>query len=204
MCGNWLVERSAVDYYTAMEIEFPNGKKLRLMQGDITTIRVDAIVNAANSGLHGGGGVDGAIHRAGGPAIMRELDEIRAGIGHCPTGSAVATSAGSLPAKYVFHAVGPIYHDGRHDEPQQLEDCYRKCLELAEERDVRSVSFPAISTGAYGYPAAEAARIAVHAVASHLQRSETGVREVLFVLFDQGSYDVHAAIASADFRNQIK
>src|SRR5579864_6022015 len=116
-----------------MEIDFPNGKKLRLVIGDITKIRVDAIVNAANSGLRGGGGVDGAIHRAGGPAIMREVDEIRKNAGGCPTGSAVATSAGSLPAQFVFHAVGPIYRDGSHDEPQQLASCYRKCLELAEQ-----------------------------------------------------------------------
>ena len=187
-----------------MDIEFANGKKLRLVQGDITKIRVNAIVNAANSALVGGGGVDGAIHRAGGPAIMRELAEIRADIGHCPAGSAVVTGAGSLPAQYVFHAVGPIYHDGRHGEPEQLESCYRKCLELAEERGVRSISFPAISTGAYGYPGAEAAKIATHAVARHLENSVTGVREVLFVLFDKGSYDLHAAIAAADFRNQIK
>src|ERR1700675_4827449 len=152
-----------------MEIDFPNGKKLRLVVGDITKIRVDAIVNAANSELRGGGGVDGAIHRAGGPGIMRELDEVRGSIGHCPTGSAVATSAGSLPAQFVFHAVGPIYHDGNQGEPRQLEACYRKCLELAEERGARSVSFPAISTGAYGYPAEEAARIAMHTVARHLE-----------------------------------
>jgi O-acetyl-ADP-ribose deacetylase len=187
-----------------MEIEFPNGKKLRLVQGDITKIRVDAIVNAANAALAGGGGVDGAIHRAGGSAIMRELDEIRKGIGHCPTGSAVVTGAGSLPAQYIFHAVGPIYDDGKQGEPKKLESCYRKCLELAEERGVRSISFPAISTGAYGYPGAEAAKIATHAVARHLEKAETGVREVLFVLFDKGSYDLHAAIAAADFRNQIK
>src|ERR1700693_5228307 len=100
-----------------MEIDFPNGKKLRLVVGDITKIRVDAIVNAANSGLRGGGGVDGAIHRAGGTGIMCELDEIRNTSGGCPTGSAVATTAGALPAQYVFHAVGPIYQDGRHGEP---------------------------------------------------------------------------------------
>src|SRR5580700_6154310 len=103
-----------------MEIGFPNGKKLRLVVGDITRIRVDAIVNAANSGLHGGGGVDGAIHRAGGPSIMRELDEIRPRIGSCPPGDAVVTGAGSLPARYVFHAVGPIFRDGRHGEPAAL------------------------------------------------------------------------------------
>src|ERR1700687_5324376 len=130
-----------------MELDFPNGKKLRLVVGDITKIPVDAIVNAANSGLRGGGGVDGAIHRAGGPGIMRELDAIRATSGGCPTGSAVVTGAGALPAQYIFHAVGPVYHDGRHGEPAQLANCYRKCLELAEERDVTTISFPAISTG---------------------------------------------------------
>src|SRR5208282_517197 len=113
-----------------MDIDFPNGSKLRLAIGDITKIRVDAIVNAANSSLAGGGGVDGAIHRAGGEAIMRELDEVRAISGGCPTGSAVVTTAGALPAQYVFHAVGPIYRDGRHGEPAQLAGCYRTCLEL--------------------------------------------------------------------------
>lgn len=178
-----------------MDLDFPNGKKLRLVIGDITKIRVDAIVNAANSGLRGGGGVDGAIHRAGGPAIMRDLDEIRAQSGGCPTGSAVATTAGSLPAQYVFHAVGPIYRDGKHGEPEQLAGCYRTCLELAEERGVRSISFPAISTGVYGYPAEEAAAIALKTVGEHLNRAESGVRDVLFVLFDQGFYEVHVRAA---------
>ena len=178
-----------------MEIEFPNGKKLRLVVGDITKIRVDAIVNAANSGLRGGGGVDGAIHRAGGSAIMRELDEIRASSGGCPTGSAVVTTAGALPAQHVIHAVGPIYQDGGHGEPTQLASCYHKCLELAEERGARTVSFPAISTGAYGYPTNEAAEVALDSVAQYLMQTESGVREVLFVLFDQGFYDIHARAA---------
>ena len=182
-----------------MEIDFPNGKKLRLMVGDITKIRVDAIVNAANSGLRGGGGVDGAIHRAGGSTIMRELDEIRASSGDCPTGSAVVTTAGALPAQYVIHAVGPIYKDGKHGEPAQLSSCYRKALELAGERGARTVSFPAISTGAYGYPAKEAADIALASVAQHFEQTESGVREVLFVLFDQGFYDLHARAASRRF-----
>jgi len=182
-----------------MEIDFPNGKKLRLVVGDITKIRVDVIVNAANSGLRGGGGVDGAIHRAGGSAIMRELDEIRARSGNCPTGSAVVTTAGALPAQYVIHAVGPIYQDGKHGEPAQLSTCYRKALELAEERGARTVSFPAISTGAYGYPAEEAADIALASVAQHFEQTESGVREVLFVLFDQGFYDLHARAASRRF-----
>src|SRR5205823_2557456 len=118
------------------------GKKIVLMEGDITRILVEAMANAANSALAGGGGVDGAIHRAGGPEIMREL----AAYNGCPTGSAVATGAGNLPAKYVFHAVGPIYRDGKHGEPDLLAGCYRKCLALADERAVRTISFPAIST----------------------------------------------------------
>jgi O-acetyl-ADP-ribose deacetylase (regulator of RNase III) len=180
-----------------MEIDFPHGKKLLLVVGDITKIRVDAIVNAANSGLRGGGGVDGAIHRTGGPLIMRELDGIRAAQGGCPTGSAVVTTAGALPAKYVFHAVGPIYHDGAHGEPDQLASCYRTCLELAEQHGARTVSFPAISTGVYGYPAEEAAGVALDTIAKHLENPASGVREVLLVLFDQGSYDVHAKVAAA-------
>ncbi len=182
-----------------MEIVFPNGKKLRLVIGDITKIRVDAIVNAANSALRGGGGVDGAIHRAGGPAIMRDLDAIRNDSRGCPTGSAVVTTAGALPAQYVIHAVGPIYQDGQHGEPEQLASCYRKCLELAEEREARTVSFPAISTGAYGYPADEAAAIALDSVGRHFEQTGSGVREVLFVLYDQGFYDLHARAASRRF-----
>lgn len=192
------------DTIAIMEIEFPNGKKLRLVIGDITKIRVDAMVNAANSGLRGGGGVDGAIHRAGGPGIMRELDEIRESSGGCPTGSAVVTSSGALPAQCIFHAVGPIYHDGRHGEPAQLAACYRKCLELAEQRNVRSISFPAISTGAYGYPAEEAAGIALKTVAGHLNQPESGVREVLFVLFDQGFYQLYKNVATHLLSNRIK
>jgi O-acetyl-ADP-ribose deacetylase len=180
-----------------MEVAFRHGKKLRLLVGDITKIRVDAIVNAANSGLRGGGGVDGAIHRAGGPTLMRELDVIRAEQGGCPTGSAVATSAGALPAQFVFHAVGPIYHDGNHGEAEQLASCYRTCLELAEQRGLRSISFPAISTGAYGYPAEEAARIAFETVAKHLENPASGLREVLFVMFDQGFYELYSNVAAS-------
>src|SRR5438067_10669495 len=117
-----------------MDWTSPTGRRVILQEGDITRVAVDAIVNAANSALAGGGGVDGAIHRAGGPEIMRELDTIRAQIGRCETGSAVATGAGLLPAKYVFHAVGPVYRDGQHGEPQQLESCYLTCLRLASER----------------------------------------------------------------------
>lgn len=179
-----------------MELNLPNGKVLRLLIGDVTKIRVDAIVNAANSQLRGGGGVDGAIHRTGGPTLMRELDRIREESGECPTGSAVVTSAGALPAQYVFHAVGPVYRDGQSGEPEQLASCYRVCLALAEERHLRTISFPAISTGAYGYPAAEAARIAIATVVDHLEKQDGGVREVLFVLYDQGAYDIYTKTLS--------
>src|SRR5271165_2212636 len=165
---------------------------VELKHGDITTVDADAIVNAANSALAGGGGVDGAIHRAGGPSIMAELDQIRARIGRCPTGSAVSTGAGALPARYVFHAVGPVYRDGQHGEPELLASCYRKCFELADEHSARSISFPAISTGVYGYPLREAAATAVGEVARQLERAEGAVQEAILVLFDRRSYDVFA------------
>src|SRR4051794_25536791 len=148
-----------------MELTLPNGRLLRLVEGDITKFPVDAIANAANSSLAGGGGVDGAIHRAGGPDIMREL----AALGSCPTGSAVATTAGRLPAKWVFHAVGPIYRDGRNGEPALLASAYRTCMELADVRGAKSISFPAISMGVYGYPPDEAAEIALRTVRQHLE-----------------------------------
>ena len=176
-----------------MEWTTPDGRKLELREGDITRIAADAIVNAANSALAGGGGVDGAIHRAGGPEIMRELDRIRPKTGGCPTGSAVATGAGKLPAKHVFHAVGPVYRDGRHGEPELLASCYRKCLELAEERAVTTITFPAISTGVYGYPIEEAATIALAEVAAHLNKPQTPVRHAIFVLFGRSAFDAFAA-----------
>jgi O-acetyl-ADP-ribose deacetylase (regulator of RNase III) len=179
-----------------MEKTLAQGKSLRLLLGDITKIRVDAMVNAANSYLAGGGGVDGAIHRVGGPTLMKELDVIRAESGHCPPGGAVVTSAGALPALSVFHAVGPIYRDGAQGEPEQLRSCYQTCLDLAEARDARTVSFPAISTGAYGYPIQEAAEIAIGTIAAHLRSPEAKIREVLLVLWDQGSYNVHAKVLS--------
>jgi len=175
-----------------MEKQFPGGRILHLVVGDITRVPADAIVNAANQALMGGGGVDGAIHRAGGPAIMAELDRLRQQTGGCPTGSAVATTAGALPARYVFHAVGPIYRDGRHNEAGLLASCYNTCLRMAEERAVRTISFPSISTGAYRYPLAEAARVAVDALAQYLQREEAQVREVILVLFDRPTYDAYA------------
>ena len=176
-----------------MEWSSQTGRKILLGEGDITRIPVEAMANAANSALAGGGGVDGAIHRAGGPAIMRELDAIRAAQGGCPTGSAVATTAGNLPAKWVFHAVGPVYRDGKHGEPELLANCYRKCLELAEEHGARTISFPAISTGVYGYPPGPAAEIALREVKAHLER-ESGVQTVIFVLFGKAAFDVYARI----------
>lgn len=175
-----------------MEHRFANGKVLRLMEGDITRVAADAIANAANSGLRGGGGVDGAIHRAGGPAIMKELDAIRAVQGGCPTGGAVATTAGNLPARYVFHAVGPVWEGGAEGEPGQLASCYRTCFELAGERGVRRISFPSISTGVYGYPADRAASVAVGEVWQWLSSRETPVEEAVFVLFDRRTYDAYA------------
>jgi O-acetyl-ADP-ribose deacetylase (regulator of RNase III) len=173
------------------------GRKILLQEGDITRVTADAIVNAANSALAGGGGVDGAIHRAGGPEIMRELDEIRARSGGCPTGSAVATGAGRLPAKHVFHAVGPVYRDGRHGEPELLASCYRTCLALAEEHGAAVISFPAISTGIYGYPLKEAAEIAIREVMAHLEKPGISVVRAIFVLFGKSAYDVYARTLSA-------
>jgi O-acetyl-ADP-ribose deacetylase (regulator of RNase III) len=176
-----------------MEWTNASGRKILLQEGDITRVAVDAMVNAANSALAGGGGVDGAIHRAGGPEIMQELDAIRPVIGFCPTGQAVATGAGRLPAKYVFHAVGPVYRDGRRGEPELLASCHRWCLALAEERGVRTISFPAISTGVYGYPLKPAAAIAIREVKAHLEKPGAKVREVIFVLFGKRAFDAYVA-----------
>ena len=163
---------------------------LKLQTGDITKVPVDAICNAANSGLRGGGGVDGAIHRAGGPSIMADLDRIRAKSGGCPTGSAVATTAGLLPAKFVFHAVGPIWHDGKHGEAELLASCYRTCLKLADERGVETISFPAISTGVYGYPAAQGARTAVETVRD-FEKEAGGLELVHFACFSKAMLDLY-------------
>src|SRR5688572_7744543 len=176
-----------------MEWTSPTGKKLILMEGDITQVPVDTIVNAANSALAGGGGVDGAIHRAGGPTIMRELELLHPR--HCPTGSAVATSAGNLPAKYVFHAVGPVYRDGQHGEPELLASCYRKTLEMAEERGCESISFPAISAGVYGYPLEAAAEIAVREVKAHLDKAGK-VKKAIFVLYGKKAFDAFEAVVN--------
>ncbi len=165
--------------------------QLQLLKGDITQISVDAIVNAANSQLAGGGGVDGAIHQAGGPEIMRELDEIRSEIGRCPTGSAVATGAGNLPAKYVFHAVGPIYRNGQAGEAELLASCYSTALDMAAERDVKTISFPSISTGVYGYPLDAAAAIAVQTVAGWLREHTSSIHAVKLIQFSEGDHQAY-------------
>jgi O-acetyl-ADP-ribose deacetylase len=160
-----------------------------LCQGDITAQYVDAVVNAANSRLAGGGGVDGAIHRAGGPAIMEACRKI----GGCPTGSAVITTGGSLPASYVIHAVGPVYRNGSSGEPELLKSVYQSCLSLAEKNHITSIALPSISTGAYGYPIAEAARIALATVLEHVQGS-TGIERVVFVLFSTQDFAVYQSL----------
>lgn len=157
--------------------------KISLIQGDITEISADVIVNAANSELIGGGGVDGAIHRVGGPSIMIELNRIRPK-GGCPAGAAVLTKAGALPAKFVAHAVGPIWRGGGFQESEALAGAYRASLKLAVEKNAARVSFPSLSTGAFGYPVNKAAPAALFAVARFLKESPGTLREVVFVLFD--------------------
>ncbi|MEU8472646.1 O-acetyl-ADP-ribose deacetylase [Streptomyces sp. NPDC029006] len=163
--------------------------RLVLVRGDITRQRADALVNAANSSLLGGGGVDGAIHRRGGPAILAECRALRAsryGKG-LPTGRAVATTAGELDARWVIHTVGPVYQ-GSDDRSALLASCYRECLRVADELGARTVAFPAISTGVYGWPMDDAARIATETV----RNTPTGVEEVRFVLFDDRAYEAFA------------
>jgi O-acetyl-ADP-ribose deacetylase (regulator of RNase III) len=162
--------------------------RIGLAQGDITTFAADAIVNAANSSLLGGGGVDGAIHRAGGPAILEECRLL----GGCETGQAKATTAGRLPAQYVIHTVGPVWRGGDNDEDELLASCHRTSLELAASLDCASVAFPAISTGIYGFPVERAAPIALTASADAIADLPE-IERVTFVLFDGHAYDEFAA-----------
>lgn len=169
-----------------------NGK-ITVIKGDITKVQVDAIVNAANSGLLGGGGVDGAIHRAGGQAIMDECIEIRKRQGGCRTGEAVITTAGKLPARYVIHTVGPIWNGGKNNEEQLLSNCYVNSLKLAVSNGVKSIAFPNISTGVYGFPKKLAAPIAVNAVSDFL-KDDSSIEQVTFVCFDDENYNLYAEL----------
>lgn len=171
-----------------------NQAKLALIQGDITRQATEAIVNAANSSLMGGGGVDGAIHRAGGSAILEECQQIVARQGRLPTGKAVMTSGGNLKAKFVIHTVGPVWHGGNRGEPELLASAYQESLRVATENNLGSISFPSISTGAYGYPVAEAARVAIGTVASFLKERNTSIKEVVFVLFDSATFASYSSV----------
>ncbi|SFV28219.1 O-acetyl-ADP-ribose deacetylase [Thermoflavifilum thermophilum] len=157
--------------------------KIHVVQGDITRLQVDAIVNAANSSLLGGGGVDGAIHRAAGPELLEACRKI----GGCPTGEARITPGFRLPARYVIHAVGPVWRGGKHGEAELLASCYRHSLQLAADHGLKQIAFPAISTGAYGYPFEEASRIAIRTVKEWLQTHDK-IEEVYFVLFSNHHY----------------
>ena len=164
---------------------------IELVQGDITRESVEAIVNAANKDLAGGGGVDGAIHRAGGPEIMEETERLYPK--GCPTGGAVATGAGRLPVRRIFHAVGPIWAGGQHGEPDLLRSAYQACLDLAIEHGCRSIAFPALSAGAYGYPRDLAAQVALTTAWDHLtQHAQPDI--VRFVLFDAGTFGAFARV----------
>jgi O-acetyl-ADP-ribose deacetylase (regulator of RNase III) len=167
------------------------GSRLSLVQGDITICDTDAIVNAANSGLMGGGGVDGAIHRAGGPAILEACRQYVAKFGRLPTGQAMITAGGNLKAKYVIHTVGPVWYGGNQNEASLLASAYLESLQLAENHKLTSISFPSISTGAYGYPVELASEIALKTVASFLQSSKRSVQNVVVVLFDSRTFQAY-------------
>ena len=174
---------------------FINNVRISLALGDITRQDTDAVVNAANPSLGGGGGVDGAIHRAGGPAISKECHQIITNQGKLPRGKAVITTGGNLKAKYVIHTVGPIWSGGKKGEVEILESAYRESLKIAAANNLTSVSFPSIGTGAYGYPVDKAAKVAVRAVASFLKEKPTSLREITFVLFDSQAYQsYHSAL----------
>ena len=173
-------------------VKFINQAKLSIIQGDITRQATDAIVNAANSSLMGGGGVDGAIHRAGGPAILEACKQIVSLQGRLPTGKAVITTAGNMKARHVIHTVGPIWHGGDRGEADLLASAYRESLKLAAANNLTSIAFPSISTGAYGYPVAKASEIALKTVASFLAEA-TSIKEVIFVLFDAGTFNVYVS-----------
>lgn len=162
---------------------------IKVQKGDITEINVDAIVNAANSSLLGGGGVDGAIHRKGGPQILAECRKI----GGCPTGEAVITRGGMLPAKFVIHTVGPVWSGGNHNEKDLLANAYRNSLKLAEQQQLTTIAFPNVSTGVYGFPKDKAAEIAVSTVKHYMQTAKS-LKEVIFVCFDDENFNLYTRL----------
>ena len=161
--------------------------RIEVIKGDITKTKVDAIVNAANSSLMGGGGVDGAIHRAGGPAILDDCKKIVARHGGCQTGEAVITTGGNLPAKYVIHTVGPVWNGGNNDERKKLANCYLNSLQLAVEHNCKTIAFPNISTGVYHFPKEEAAKISVESIQQFLSQNQS-IEKVMIVCFDDENF----------------
>jgi O-acetyl-ADP-ribose deacetylase len=176
----------------AAELTIQN-TRLLLVKGDITGQKVDGIVNAANSGLLGGGGVDGAIHRAGGPAIIEECRQIVSRTGRLPAGKAVITTGGKLQAKYVIHTVGPVWRGGGNKEDITLASCYIESLQIAADQGLSSVAFPAISTGIYGYPLDLAAKVAINTVIGYLKNNPTTLRLIQFVVYDDNAFRVYSA-----------
>lgn len=173
-----------------MQSELKDGK-IKLLRGDITKLKVDAIVNAANSSLLGGGGVDGAIHKAGGEQILKECIKIREKQGGCNTGEAVITTGGNLSAKYVIHTVGPIWNGGNRREEELLESCYKNCLKIAQENNIRTIAFSCISTGVYNFPKRLAAKIALKTVKEFMAK-ENSMEELIFICYDEESYNIYA------------
>jgi O-acetyl-ADP-ribose deacetylase (regulator of RNase III) len=167
---------------------------LKTIVADITTLKVDAIVNAANSSLMGGGGVDGAIHRAGGPEILQECKAIVQKSGRLPTGEAVMTTAGNMVAEHVIHTVGPVWHGGKKGEPELLGNCYRNSLKVARENGLKRIAFPSISTGVYGYPVDGAAHVAVRAVVETVEAHHGAFEEIIFCGFDAGTEREYARV----------
>lgn len=167
--------------------------RVEIIQGDITKLRAEAIVNAANSSLLGGGGVDGAIHRAGGPAILEECKKIILKQGRCSPGEAVITTGGNLPAKFVIHTVGPVWNGGKNNEAEKLANCYKNSLALAVEHNLASIAFPNISTGIYGYPKEEAANIALKTTHEFLKTNAT-IMKIYFVCFDEENFHIYISL----------
>jgi O-acetyl-ADP-ribose deacetylase (regulator of RNase III) len=194
-------KHAPVEVKEMSETEFHVGKtRIRLVQGDITNMETDAIVNAANSSLMGGGGVDGAIHRRGGPAILEECKKIRTtewpqGL---PTGKAVITGAGNLKSKHVIHTVGPVWHGGKHGEPELLTQAYRNSLKLAASKGLKTIAFPSISTGAYRYPLKYACQIALKTIKEFLEK-EDSLDELVIVLFSENALEIYLHEAKSAF-----